>query len=91
MVSTPSCSTPRTTSRAATKEIIHINRSGQITLNTLGGGETVGLSGLNVVATPAHMATPARMDTIEREDLMRLIGSAQAKAERLMLMVRNQI
>ena len=40
---------------------------------------------------PAQMATPARMDTIEREDLMRLIGSAQAKAERLMLMVRNQI
>ena len=44
--------------------LFSINQSGEITVNTLGEGETVVLS--DVMTTPAR----TRMDTIERDDLM---------------------
>jgi len=63
---------------AAAREVLHINRGGNITVNTLGESGSI------------VMRTPARSPQQE-VDLMRLIGSAQRKAERLMLMVRNQV
>ena len=68
------------------QEVIHINRNGQITVNTLGE------SGLHYIQNNNLLLSPGRSRSPQKEkDLMRLIGTAQAQAERLMLMIRNQI
>ena len=67
-------------------ELLHINRHGDITVNALGESGKMLSNSLNKSTNSTMLSSHVR-----DARLVQLIGSAQKKAERLMMMIRNQI